>query len=239
MKDLALVMYSHSSYADVWPIYFEQAEKFMLPEIKKYIFVDIKANIDLIPKDWHIVVYEDSLQYHQKAAKCLLAVKEDYVLFTHEDMFLYAEPNYTALNEVLYNLQSDKLDYVVLSRTSVPRSVDYINDHLHDYTMDDNWIFAIQPAIWKRLCLYKVYSSTSSSTIWDFEVKAQHAARKMRGAFLYYGESLRGSAHYDSIVYPYCATALVKGHWNMREYSRELTPILERHGIDPNIRGIF
>ena len=33
-KDISLIMYSHSSYSDVWPIFFSQTEKY-LSEYKK------------------------------------------------------------------------------------------------------------------------------------------------------------------------------------------------------------
>jgi hypothetical protein len=52
------------------------------------------------------------------------------------------------------------------------------------------------------------------------------------------GEPRRGIYHYDSFVFPYVATAINKGKWNMTEYSNELNSIFETYGINPFDRGI-
>jgi len=42
-------------------------------------------------------------------------------------------------------------------------------------------------------------------------------------------ESKRGQSHYDSNIYPYFATAIVKGSWNLKEYNEELTEIFKTY----------
>jgi hypothetical protein len=59
----------------------------------------------------------------------------------------------------------------------------------------------------------------------------------IKGLCHYNNEPKRGENHYDSDVYPYIATALVKGKWIMSEYSFELGSILEKYNIDINKRG--
>jgi hypothetical protein len=59
----------------------------------------------------------------------------------------------------------------------------------------------------------------------------------MKGLYYYDGESKRGENHYDSNIYPYIATALVRGKWNTSEYNNELTPIFSEFNIDKNKRG--
>ena len=51
--------------------------------------------------------------------------------------------------------------------------------------------------------------------------------------------NFRGGNHYDSNVYPYIATALVRGKWNINEYPNELGNILKNYNIEINKRGIF
>ena len=38
--------------------------------------------------------------------------------------------------------------------------------------------------------------------------------------------------HFDSFVWPYIATAIVKGKWNITQYSKELDLILNESNID-------
>jgi hypothetical protein len=61
----------------------------------------------------------------------------------------------------------------------------------------------------------------------------------IRGVYHYDSESLRGIHHYDSNVYPYIATALVRGKWNLNEYPNELGDILKENNIEINKRGVY
>ena len=51
-------------------------------------------------------------------------------------------------------------------------------------------------------------------------------------------EKQRGIYHYDSLVFPYIATAINKGKWNMSEYSNELDKLFGEYNINPFERGI-
>ena len=44
-------------------------------------------------------------------------------------------------------------------------------------------------------------------------------------------EQLRGKAHYDSHIFPYTATAIIKGKWNNLEYSSEIKELMEMYNI--------
>ena len=44
-------------------------------------------------------------------------------------------------------------------------------------------------------------------------------------------EKLRGQAHYDSAIFPYIATAIVKGKWNNLEYSSELNVLFDEYDV--------
>ena len=48
----------------------------------------------------------------------------------------------------------------------------------------------------------------------------------------------RGLYHYDSTIFPYIATAINKGKWNMSEYSKELDFLFKEYNVNPFERGI-
>ena len=52
-------------------------------------------------------------------------------------------------------------------------------------------------------------------------------------------EKQRGKYHCDSIVFPYIATAINKGKWNMSEYREELDKLFGEYNINPFERGII
>ena len=47
----------------------------------------------------------------------------------------------------------------------------------------------------------------------------------------------RGTYHYDSTIYPFIATAIVKGKWNTMEYVKELTELSAEFNINLDLRG--
>ena len=61
----------------------------------------------------------------------------------------------------------------------------------------------------------------------------------IKGLFHYDNEPKRGMHHYDSSVYPYVATAIVKGKWSIDVYGDMLEKVLLENNIDVSERGIF
>ena len=76
--------------------------------------------------------------------------------------------------------------------------------------------------------------------IWDLERRSQKVVKemKLRAAYSHTnGASRRGIFHYDNPVYPYIATAVGKGLWNLSEYEAELSKVFVEYAIDPTVRG--
>ena len=65
------------------------------------------------------------------------------------------------------------------------------------------------------------------------------ASKNQNGLYYYNEEPQRGSLHFDSNIFPYVATAVNKGKWNLKQYKGELTPLLEHYDIDWKIRGEY
>jgi hypothetical protein len=61
----------------------------------------------------------------------------------------------------------------------------------------------------------------------------------LKGLYYYADEPKRGQSHYDSSIFPYIASALVGGKWNLREYEQELVELIDKYKIDIEIRGVF
>ena len=76
-----------------------------------------------------------------------------------------------------------------------------------------------------------MFEGCSGGSIWELESRmfTTPAIDPSKSFFCYNGESKRGTSHYDSSIYPYVATAVVKGKWNMYEYKEELTRIFNEY----------
>jgi len=239
MKDLALIMYSHSSYKDVCAPYFSQTDElFDVP--KKYIFID-DCDIE-VPEGWEIINYDPSKSYSQRVSDCLSSVDAEYVLFTHEDMFLYSKPNVKKLQKYFDILKIyEEMSFVKLIRgtedISLPVAED---DSLYWLPENSEYRFAVQPTIWKKSILHQIYLNVRVNHIREFEPYANYycSSYGIKGAFHFDGEEKRGEHHYDSGAYPYVATAIVKGKWNLSQYEKELEQILEKNKINCEDRGV-
>jgi hypothetical protein len=100
------------------------------------------------------------------------------------------------------------------------------------------WQFSIQPTLWKREKLMAMLRSAGDQSIWDLEIHGQSWFRKLglRGYQPTSTGRRRGKHHGDSVIYPYVATAIVKGEWNVSEYP-ELRQLTAAYGIDLQERG--
>ena len=238
MKDnITLFMYSHSSYSDVWELFFKQSELY-LPEYKKVLFAD--DDLGKTPDDWEFVQYNDNDSYSDRIAHCLRQIRTELCFLHHEDMFLYSEPNKDMLSSYEDIVSKTDVDFIRLLRSVDSPFFSHKDiDTIYPVPNHSQYFFSVQPTICKTDSLLKIYENTKTNHIREFEPKVQKTCRDLniKGFFHYNGESKRGEHHYDSNVYPYIATAIVKGKWNLSDYPTELGNILKKNKINIDIRG--
>lgn len=233
--------YTHTDCADVWPVYFQQMQK--LFNLGMEHAVAVNRQHDGLPSQVRPIIYDDALPYPQRLMSCLERLGEfDWVFFDHEDMFLYGEPDREMLQTYYACLTSGDLDHIRMIKGGDCRYEQMPGiPSLFRLDQRSKWIFSIQPGFWKRTVLIEVLKANPNVNIWDFEVKSQKAVKKikLKAGFSYREGTKRGLHHFDNDVYPYIATAIVKGKWNLGEYREELGSLLEKHGIDAAVRGVF
>ena len=232
----AIVLYTHTDVKDVWPPFYGQTDKY-LSNLKKYIFVD-KDDED-IPDDYQKVFYDDTTIYRKRFLSCLKQIDDEFVMIHHEDMFLYDKPDINRLISYQQRL-TNQYSFVKLIRGGKNVGIsDEIYPELKKIDKSFEYIFAIQPTIWKRDKLIELLEHSGGNSIWEFEVEAQRCCRE-RNILGYYvddGGKQRGQFHWDSKVYPYIATAVVKGKWNTKEYPSEIPEIAKEYNVDYKARG--
>lgn len=233
--------YTHTDCSDVWPIYFHQMQQFFDLGMDRIVAVNRLHNG--LPSYVRPITYDDALPYPQRLLSCLEQLsKFDYVFFDHEDMFLYSKPDQQELFSYYACLTSGKLDHIRMIKGG-----DCIYEQEKEFPtlfrldLRSKWIFSIQPGFWKRTVLMDVLMANRNVNIWELEVKSQKAVKKLKlkAGFSYRQGARRGIHHFDNDIYPYIATAIVKGKWNLGEYKDELGSLLKQHGINPAARGVF
>ena len=244
MKNIAIVMYSHSSYSDAWNMFFGQIDKHFDNNVSKYIICD--DHLEEIPENWKCITYDENLDYAKRVSTSLQKVEEQFCIFHHEDMPLYKKPDFEKLKK--YNKildENDDISYIKLLRGGVhedikEQKVYKDSETLYELMPDHYFLFAVQPSIWKTSELERIYKTCKIEHIREFELVATEICRyfKVKGLYHFNGESKRGLYHWDSDVYPYIATAIVKGKWNISDYNKELIPLTEEYNVDVYKRGI-
>ena len=239
MKDkITLAMYSHSTYSDVWPIFFNQSEKF-LTSYKKVLFCD--DDLGILPEDWSFIKYNDNDNYSERVASCLAKIDTPLIFFHHEDMPLYKTPDYQLLDSYEQIVLSENVDFIRMARSIDNPDFNYKKHstlfHVPNYSQ---YFFSVQPSICKTESLIKIFENTKINHLREFEIKVQKVCRhlQIKGLFHYDLESKEGNHHYGSNVYPYICTAVVKGKWNISEYQDILRNLLVENDININSRGI-
>jgi hypothetical protein len=98
----------------------------------------------------------------------------------------------------------------------------------------------MQPTIWNKDRFCEFYKQANWHAFKENPIYIDALNKtNILGLYAYNNESKRGMTHYDSSVFPYIATALVCGKWNVGEYPTELNPILNKYNIDVNLRGVM
>lgn len=228
--DIPLVLYTNSEYDDVCRVFFGELKKY-LPNQKIYVISN--TNHSAIPEDVILITYNDNDSYVDRLLSTIPQINEDVILFLHEDMILYDYP------------QDDKIQkYTSYVRDGIVDSIKliYVKGNDSEFEIDKTLIsneyskFSVQPTLISPKNFVSLLESISSKNIWDFERAVPNNRREYMVKIG--GEVKRGIYHYDSIVFPYIATAINKGKWNMSEYSKELDKIFYEYGIVPFERGI-
>jgi hypothetical protein len=229
-------------------MYFQQITKYSNIFEKNYVFVN--AIDSRIPSFFEQIVYDESESYTNRLLSCLEKIFASHIFFEHEDMIILSSPEVSQLRIFAKMLKKNSLDEFRRSKFDVIRLVNggkYFSTRVNNketgflrrISRFSPWIVSIQPSLWSRNSLISLLRLHQNQSIWEFESEAQRSMRKFkfRSALLVEHTAKRGSSHFDSDIYPYLATAIVKGKWNLLEYGDELTRLAKEYGVDLKIRG--
>tara|TARA_Y100000746_G_C15392319_1_gene402761 strand:- start:96 stop:845 length:750 start_codon:yes stop_codon:yes gene_type:complete len=184
--------------------------------------------------------YDDEINYPHRILNILTNIDSEYIVLDHEDMFLYQKANIDQINksiELIINKELDSIRFIKninAKYTSISK-----NCSVEKISSNSEWIFSIQPSVWRKKALIEILKKNLNVNIWELENKSQKVVRELGIKIgVLSGESKkRGIHHCDSEYYPYIATALFKGKWTLSEYEKELKSIFNKYQIDPLIRG--
>ena len=220
---MKILLYTHSDYSWVWEYWHKQTDKF-LNAFEKICLLNSNSSFR---EDYLVIKYDDKLTYKNRILSCLDNIDDDeIVLFCHEDMFLYKKPNFEIIDEYINLIKSGNCELIKLVRAF--ENLDKSNIHDKLFKNPDKQLFSIQPTLIKIKSLKYIYKTVPGDNIWEFEANTTKEYLKDLISLCSYDlnqDKKRGKFHYDSSVYPYICTAVIKGKWNFKEYKKELYEI--------------
>jgi len=227
--NLTLVTYTHSNCKDVFKVYFKLIKKFFNP-LHHIILSDYE-----IP-EVRTIIYEENKLYSEEFVKGLKQIDTKWILYSQEDFLLYNLIDINKIVEYLNFLESHpEFSFIRLLKSGSTNGIQ-VSPTLYSIETDSEQLFSMQATIWKKEDLQEVYENAFIEKIRD-ESLFNNVCRffQVRGLYHYDNEPQRGLCHFDSKVYPYIATAIVRGKWN-NEYRKELEEVSNGE-IDFNTRG--
>jgi len=234
-KMIPQVLYSNSKCSDVWRLFYDQNKNHCNNDL--YVISDQNEFFDL-PKE-KIYQYKNNEPYFESWVNALHKFNLNTFIYLQEDFILYENVDEKKLLEYENFLnQNDKYSFVRLIKSGSNLSNNRVHNNLFEIGWDSFPLYSMQPSIWKTKAFIKLYNQAQQKK-W-FECNEYEKACKdlnIYGLYHYDNENSRGG-HFDSSVYPYIATAIIKGKWNISEYSNELIPLLKKYKINMHQRGI-
>ena len=237
-SDVSFVTYTHSNCKDVWKPYFDSLNEFA-SGIQSFVFSNEESSEFGRHK---FLKYDDDKDYCREFVKCLKQVKSKFVIYMQEDFILYDNVKMEKIIEYMKTLdESQTLSFVRLIKCGDVSEIRYKSDLFfikRSVIHDSINSFSMQPTIWKKDDLISLYEAVDEKKFGEnFSYTVAMNYLGIDGLYCYNCEKKRGGAHFDSSVFPYIATAVVRGKWNVSEYREELQKIFDKYSIDSRKRG--
>lgn len=245
IKDLDWITHTHTEYYDVCKIYdgemplnlwggdFWDNHYYLINSEYK----SLKKSLKLSGKFFY---YDDDLNYPIRLVNLLTNLTSEIVVIDHEDMILYDKANLEELNKAISLINDKELDSIRFIKNINAKYIKIPGiDSIEIISPKSDWIFSVQPSIWRKDKLISLLKKNLNVNMWQLEFRSQKVVRKLGIKIgVLAGECIkRGMNHFDSEFYPYIATALFKGKWTISEYPDELKILFEKYKIDPLKRG--
>lgn len=246
---VSFIVYSHSEYDDCWIPFFDRLKRHCGHEFDNYYLLSDATNEKMDARFEHIP-YNNDEAYTDRVLSCLKQIDTSHCLFQHEDMMLYDDIHEGYFQHCLDWLQGGgpfPIDSIKLHKSGSPHDNHPANewpingsDVLKMTLINHDMMFSIQPTLWNTEKLIDILENNQGLNGWEFETQGQGYCKEILLSACYVqheSDQQRGMLHWDSMVWPYIATAVFKGKWCTNEYPKELREMFEEYSIDYRIRG--
>tara|TARA_R110000824_G_scaffold391769_2_gene589773 strand:+ start:4736 stop:5503 length:768 start_codon:yes stop_codon:yes gene_type:complete len=252
IEDAIVTTWTHSSYDDIWPMYYGQYEE-MAPFFKHCILINEKSKG--LPNYCEQIKNNETDPFYKRLIESLDKVDEDIILFSLEDFILYDSVDESIMRKIIEYLNKSDYDFIRLIRSGIdeartgPNNLISKDLNLYEVPFNCQYLYCLQAAMWKKQSLIDFFNSYKPESFYDSEIRGSDAARKanLKGLFTWNNDKLcKGdftANHSDSSIFPFMSTALhgasygKPSKWVTSLYRERLKPLFKKYNIDPSARG--
>jgi hypothetical protein len=168
----------------------------------------------------------------------LSKIETEYLIYSQEDYILYDFVNEDLLSKYIDVLDNNKnIMFIRLINSGLSGEETIQDEDFFVIDNNDEYFFSTQITIWRKEVLMNMFKLSKTKLISE-ETRNSPFLKSLGGLGLctkLKGEKVGG--HFNSIVYPYTAVAILRGKWNFTEYGNVLEDLLKKYNIDKNKRG--
>jgi hypothetical protein len=235
MNNLTLLTYTHSNCSDIHQIYFDSFKRYF-NEINHVVLVNSAINDDRITE----VIYDEESDYYEQILLGLSKIETDYLIYSQEDYVLYDFVNKDLISKYVNLLDNDRdIMFLRLINAGLNGLEKDYDDEFIVIDEDNEYYFSTQITIWRKSDLERMFKLSKTKYISE-EPKNSPFLKSLNGLGLC--TKLKGDMvgnHFNSLIYPYTAVAILRGKWNFSEYGEILEKLLNKYNIDKNKRGLI
>ena len=234
MNNLSLLTYTHTNTKDLHKPYFERIEKYF-PSLKNN-FVTCNEKIEYA----NCIVYNDTDKHSNQMLNALSLIETDYVIYSQEDYILFDYVVENEIENVINLLETDKsVPFVRLIQSGLGNVTKKYNDEFAYIDSENPYYFSTQISIWRKSVLKEMFNQSNVNNIRD-EVQNSSFLKEINpNGIFHLKRRNQVGGHFNSYLYPYIATAVVRTKWNYSEYENELKDLFFEYQINPFDRGIL
>jgi hypothetical protein len=236
---ITLLLFINSLAKDYAPAMLGRLNKYF-PKIKSYLGINSQECAEEIATYYTFdktILYDNSLRWPQKMANILSKIEEDYVFFIIDNNIFIDNFSIEELERYLKYIKENNIDQLrmIPSSVSIPPEENDIGIYENKST---NYIFSVQPAIWKRKTLLHIMEKFSYVDYREIELECSNYCKQFKNYFVYSSRDFKERINNFSYACP-IIHALTCGKWiiNPDLYKKEIIILADEYTINLDKRG--
>lgn len=243
-----VLIYTHSEYSFFWPVMVGQFAKHTI-DCPIHFLVDSTASdemLKLIPSSWTLIKYDPKMIWSDRLKTGLLELKNEYLLFLHEDWIPVGPVQMNRLVEIARFMKEKYVNCLLsfhnfgcnlhCSHTLLPnKQKEFADTQDPQYKYQNEPHHFFQPAMWHRNTMLNYTSELRKAKNQNEDLESLYFWSKQNCWSVQNMETQYSIRTMNSYMFPHIH-ALSEGKWNLTKYPT-LKPLLESYGLETESRG--